>query len=74
MSVPTVESLEAAARAGVAVIRPGRTAVRITGAAAEVAGSVIDVLYDAEKDTFSWMVDGKHQDVEFIRRFLESQQ
>jgi hypothetical protein len=74
MSFPTVESLETAARAGIAVLRPGTTAVRIPGAATEVAGSVIDVLYDAENDTFSWMVDGKHRSVEFVRRFLESQQ
>jgi hypothetical protein len=72
MPNPTIESLEAAARAGITVIRPDRAVVRIPGAAAEVAGSVIDVLYDPEKGTFSWMVDGRHRSVEFVRRFLES--
>lgn len=74
MSIATVESLQAAARAGVAVICPDRTVARIPGAVAEVAGSVIDVLYDAEKGTFSWMVDGKHRSVEFVQRFLELHQ
>jgi hypothetical protein len=74
MSFPTIESLKDAARSGIAVIRPDRTAVTIPGASAEIAGSVIDVLYDVESDSFSWMVDGKHQSVEFVRGFLESHQ
>lgn len=74
MSIPTVESLQAAARSGVAVIQPDRRVVTIPGAVAKVGGSVIDVLYDPEKNTYSWMVDGKHRSVEFVRRFLASLQ
>lgn len=72
MSIPTIESLKAAARTGVTALRPGGIPVRIPGAAVEVDGSVIDVLYDPERKSFSWMVDGKHRSVEFVSRFLES--
>jgi len=41
MSIPTIESLSAAARAGVTAIQPDGGTVRIRGAAAVVGDSVI---------------------------------
>ena len=73
MRVPTIESLSAAARAGVTAIQPDGNTVRIPGTAAVVGDSVIDVLYDAERDTFSWTVDGVSRSVDWVQDFLESQ-
>lgn len=70
--IPTIESLTAAARAGVTVIQPGGQTTRIHGASAAVGNSVIDVLYDAEKGTFSWVVDGFSRTVDWVRRFLDN--
>lgn len=73
MSIPTIESLSAAARSGVTAIQPGGGTVRIPGAAAVVGDSVIDVLYDAECDAFSCTVDGVNRSVDWVRDFLVSQ-
>jgi hypothetical protein len=73
MGIPTIESLSAAARAGVTAIQPDGGTFRIRGAAAVVGDSVIDVLYDVERDTFSWTVDGVSRSVDWVRDFLESQ-
>jgi hypothetical protein len=73
MSIPTIESLSVAARAGITVIQPDGGTVRIPGAAAVVGDSVIDVLYDAECDMFSWTIDGVSRSVDWVRDFLASQ-
>lgn len=73
MIVPTIESLRAAAQAGITAVGPGRRTSRVYGAAANVGGVVIDVACDPEHGTFSWVVDGDSRDETWARRVLGQQ-
>lgn len=73
MNAPTIESLSAAARAGVTVIQQDGNTRRIRGAAASVGTSVIDVFFDPEHGTYVWAVDGIERSVDWVRWFLETE-
>jgi hypothetical protein len=69
MDSPTMESLVAAARTGVTVIQPSGQTVRIPGASAMVGNAIVDVMYDPESGSFSWMIDGVIRSTEWMRLF-----
>jgi hypothetical protein len=73
MESPTIEAMLLAAKTGVTVILPNGQTARIPGASARVGDAIVDVLYDADYGTFSWMVDGVSRSGEWVQRFFASQ-
>lgn len=73
MNVPTIETLSAAARAGVTVIQRDGNTMRIRGATASVGISVIDAFFDPEHETFIRTADGIERNVDWVRWLLEAE-
>ncbi|MBR8218576.1 hypothetical protein [Burkholderia vietnamiensis] len=73
MSAPTIDSLSAAARAGITVIQRDGNTMQIRGATASIGTSVVDVFFDPELGAYVWTVDGIERSVDWVRWFLETE-
>lgn len=73
VNAPTIDSLSAAARAGVTVIQRDGNTMRIRGATASIGTSVVDVFFDPELGTYVLTVGGIERSVDWVRWFLETE-